>query len=235
MAQIILIAAVAKNGVIGNNGSIPWHLSKDLKYFRMLTTGHPCIMGRTTYESLKKPLPNRENIVLTRDEEFLYRLHPDGVSAASSIGEALEYAEGDNRIFVIGGEQTYRAAMPFADRLEITRLEQKFEGDTFFPHVPLGHNVLVSVEREDVDQNTGEILKFRHETHYLTNPSRLPMADDVATSLVLNSREIECVRSWRLDPDSIAPKFTKAEEADFRKKLERLGLDHEAILGLEYK
>ena len=192
-------------------------------------------MGRTTYESLKRPLPDRKNIVLTRDDEFLYRIHPNGVSAASNMEEALEYAEPySSKVFVIGGEQTYRYAMPFADKLEITRLDKDFEGDTFFPKIPIGQEVLMSLEKEDMDQNSGEMIKFRQEVHYLRS-TRRPPADDVEIPLTLTFREVECVRHWRMDPDSIAPKFTKAEEADFRKKLERLGLDHEAILGLEYR
>lgn len=144
--DLILIAAVAENSVIGKDGGIPWRLPEDMKRFKELTTGYPVIMGRKTYESLPdrfRPLPNRWNIVLTRQPD----VHPDGVSVASSLEDAIqlvqqllprrEVAEGINRdrAYVIGGQSVYEAALPLAQWLEITHVHQTVPGDAFFPEI----------------------------------------------------------------------------------------------------
>lgn len=126
-----IIAAVAENGAIGRNNQLLWHIPEDLKYFKKLTTGHAVIMGRKTFDSIGKPLPNRQNIVITKN----VRLHGSGeVSFVSSLQEALQAAQGDE-VFIIGGASIYEAAMPLAQRLYITRVHAAFDADTFFPAI----------------------------------------------------------------------------------------------------
>ena len=121
--KIALIAAVAEDGTIGNAGKIPWHLSDDLKRFKRLTLGHPVIMGRKTFESIGKPLPGRRNIVLTRQP---------GTDHFPSLEAALKSC-GDETVFIIGGAEAYRAALPVADTLLLTHVKHPGGGDTKFP------------------------------------------------------------------------------------------------------
>ena len=136
-ARIALIAAVAENGVIGRDRDMPWRLPTDLKRFRALTLGKPVIMGRKTFETLGKPLPGRDNIVVTRDRGFA----AGGVRVAHSIEEAIATAQalagehGADEIFVIGGGEIYAAALPHAERLYLTRVHARPEGDTCFPSI----------------------------------------------------------------------------------------------------
>ena len=127
--RIYLVAAIARNGVIGANGKLPWHLPEDLKHFKNLTLGHPVIMGRRTWESLGKPLPGRENIVISRSPGF----EASGASVAASVEAAIALCTGEPVAFVIGGAQIYAAALPLADGLVLTEIQQDFEGDTRFP------------------------------------------------------------------------------------------------------
>lgn len=135
MPEIILIAAVAEeNRVIGRDLELPWHLPEDLKRFKRLTTGHPLVLGRKTFQSIIHqfggPLPNRRMIVLTRkglDEDY------DGVETYASLDDALEAVDGEDTVFVGGGEDVYRQFLPHADRLELTLVEGDWDGDTYFP------------------------------------------------------------------------------------------------------
>jgi dihydrofolate reductase len=129
MSRISLIVAVSQNGVIGANGTIPWHLSTDLQRFKRLTTGHCIVMGRRTFESLGRILPDRTHIVLSRDPSF----HPPGIHVADSWEMALALAEGDEEIFVIGGEDVFRVALPQADRIYLTLVPLQVTGDAHFP------------------------------------------------------------------------------------------------------
>lgn len=128
----IIIAAVAENNVIGNEGDIPWDYPEDMKHFRETTMGYPVVMGRKTYESLPenyRPLEGRKNIVLSRSD-------PDiEAEVAESLEEAWRIAEetGKDRVFVIGGSGVYRQAMPVADKMILTEIYREFEGDTYFP------------------------------------------------------------------------------------------------------
>ncbi len=137
MSRLALIAAVADNGCIGINNQLPWYLPEDLKYFRRLTTGGIVIMGRKTYDSIGKPLPNRTNIVISRNPGY----HADGVRSACSLEEALTLAEhiaeinGNPEIFVIGGAQIYQLALPRATRLYLTEVGKTVAGDAFFPTI----------------------------------------------------------------------------------------------------
>ena len=128
--RIVLIAAVAENGVIGASGGIPWHLPEDFRHFKQTTLGHTLVMGRATYDSIGRPLPGRTTIVLTRDPSW----SADGVLVVRDLDRALELAEdlpGD--VMVAGGSQVYAAALPIADEQVLTEVHQSPEGDTFYP------------------------------------------------------------------------------------------------------
>lgn len=132
--RLTLIAGVARNGVIGRDNALLWHLPEDLKHFRAATMGAPVIMGRKTWDSLParfRPLPGRHNIVLTRQAGFA----ATGASVAADLDAALDLSRqgGATRAFVIGGEQVYRAALPLADELLLTEVERDFDGDAHFP------------------------------------------------------------------------------------------------------
>lgn len=126
--RVVLVVAVADNGVIGNKGDLPWSLPEDLRHFREVTTGHTVIMGRNTFASIGRPLPNRKNVVLTRDRDWA----ADGVTVAHDLDTALEeVTQGD--AMVIGGTQIYAQALPLADLQIITEVHQSPAGDTRYP------------------------------------------------------------------------------------------------------
>jgi len=129
MTRIYLVAAVAANGIIGANGKLPWHLPEDLKHFKRVTLGHPVIMGRKTWESLKGPLPGRENIVITRQAGY----QAPGAAVASSLDAALALCAGESVACVIGGEEIFKEALPLAAGLIMTEIKQDFAGDAKFP------------------------------------------------------------------------------------------------------
>jgi dihydrofolate reductase len=130
--MIALVVAVAENRVIGKENKLIWHLPADLKYFKQLTSGHPIIMGRKTYESIGRPLPNRTNIVITRQADF----KAEGCLVANSLTDALMLAQQlDENIYVIGGAEIYKQAMFLADTIYLTEVHHSFEGDTFFPEI----------------------------------------------------------------------------------------------------
>ena len=143
--MISIIAAVARKGVIGGNNDLLWHISEDLKRFKALTTGHPVVMGRKTWESLGRPLPNRTNVVVTRNRDFA----PEGCTAVGSLGEAFGLFDPAEEIFVIGGGQIYAEAMPMADRLYITWVEADYDGDTYFPEVKEAEWAEIARERHE--------------------------------------------------------------------------------------
>lgn len=128
---VSLIAAISANGVIGRDGRIPWHLPADLKLFKAHTMGHHLIAGRRTYESIGKPLPGREMIVLTRQDDYI----AEGCQVVHSLDQALEIAEaaGESEVFIIGGEVVYAQILPKADRLYLSQVDAMVMGDTFFP------------------------------------------------------------------------------------------------------
>ncbi|MDE6865585.1 MAG: dihydrofolate reductase, partial [Alistipes sp.] len=115
-------------GVIGDRNALLWHISEDLRRFKTLTSGHPVVMGRKTYESLGRPLPNRRNVVISRQETQIA-----GCEVVHSLDEALALFSADEEVFIIGGAQIYAAALPVADRFYLTRVEHAYEGDTRFP------------------------------------------------------------------------------------------------------
>lgn len=136
--RVSLIVAVSENGVIGRDLDMPWKLSTDLKRFKALTMGKPLIMGRKTFVSVgERPLPGRPHIIISRNADY----HPDGVDVVSSLEAALDLAKtkaetlGVDEVFVAGGGEIYRQAMPFADQLIVTHVAANVEGDTFFPEI----------------------------------------------------------------------------------------------------
>jgi dihydrofolate reductase len=128
--EVVLVAALADNGVIGADGALPWHLPDDLKRFKALTLGKPIVMGRKTYASIGRPLPKRRNVVLSRSTHVI-----EGVEAVHGVDEALALLEGEAEIAIIGGEQIYRAFLPYATKLELTHVETSVEGDARFPAI----------------------------------------------------------------------------------------------------
>lgn len=127
------ILAMSENRVIGKNNQLPWHLPADLKHFKALTTGHPIVMGRKTYESIGRPLPNRTNIIMTRHPS----LHVSGCIVVTSIEAALECAKAENstEIFIIGGAEVYNQLLPATQRIYMTVVHGQFDGDAFFPEL----------------------------------------------------------------------------------------------------
>ena len=127
--MINIIVAMSKNRVIGDSNTLIWHLPEDLKRFRQLTTGNTIVMGRKTYESIGKPLPNRRSIIITRDPDYSV----EGCEVVNSLEEALLLSNSD--CFIIGGGEIYRQAIDIADRIYLTLINKEFEGDTSFPEI----------------------------------------------------------------------------------------------------
>lgn len=146
--RLSLIVAVARNGVIGRDNELPWRLSADLRHFKRLTTGHPIVMGRRTWESIGRPLPGRRNVVLSRDPAFA----AEGVEVFRGLEQALEALQGAEEVFVIGGAAIYAMALPRADRVYLTRVEAEVEGDTRFPDLDPAHWRRVAREEHRADE-----------------------------------------------------------------------------------
>ena len=157
--RVALIAAVARNGIIGAGNRLPWHLPEDLSRFRTLTSGHTVIMGRKTWESIGKALPNRQNIVVSRQ----LGLRLDGVSVAHSLDEALAMAVRPDPVFVIGGEALYRSALPLAVLLYLTEIERDFHGDARFP--PFERAEWREIAREARQPASGEGFAYHFATY----------------------------------------------------------------------
>ena len=145
---ISLVVAASTNNVIGSDGGLPWHLPDDLRHFKRLTTGNPIVMGRRTFESIGRPLPDRRNIVMTRDPGYAAR----GCDVVSSVREALDLVEDADEAMIIGGGQVYRDFLPHADRIYLTRVQADVEGDTYFPDIDEAGWRLVSSEAHAADE-----------------------------------------------------------------------------------
>ena len=130
MSQLSLIVALDRQRGIGVRNQLPWHLPEDLAHFKRLTTGHPIVMGRKTFDSIGRPLPNRRSIVITRDPAWRH----DGVEVVHSLGDAVKLV-GDAPAFIIGGAQVFAEALDVADTLVVTEIHETFECDTFFPPI----------------------------------------------------------------------------------------------------
>ena len=129
--MIIMIAAAAENNALGKNNELVWHLPNDFKRFKSLTTGHHIIMGRKTFESFPKPLPNRTHIVISRQSDY----KPEGCIVVNSLNEALAICPKEEDSYIIGGGEIYKLALPYADKIELTRVHHQFDADAFFPEI----------------------------------------------------------------------------------------------------
>jgi dihydrofolate reductase len=149
--KLAIIVAVAKNGVIGVDNKLPWHLPQDLKYFKAQTLGKPIVMGRKTFESIGRPLPGRTNIVLTRDASWV----AEGVNVALNVETAMDLAEkaiagaagSQNEVMIIGGAELYRSLLPQVTRIYLTSVDVSPEGDAFFPELSAAEWRLSSVQK----------------------------------------------------------------------------------------
>ena len=129
--MLSIVVAKAKNNIIGKNNELIWHLPEDLKHFRELTTGHTIIMGRKTYESLGKPLPNRKHIIFSQNPDL--KINEETVQVVHSLLEIQDLIEGEEEAFVIGGAMIYNFLMPYVKKMYVTEIKKDFEGDAFFP------------------------------------------------------------------------------------------------------
>ena len=153
--MLSIIVAKAKNNIIGKDNKLLWHISEDLKRFKDLTTGHTIIMGRKTFESLGRILPNRKHIVFTQNPDF--KVNDENVKIVHSMLEIQEYIENKEENFVIGGAMIYNLLMPYVNKMYITEIHKDFEGDTVFPKINLDIWEEVSREKgEDIEQNNLE-------------------------------------------------------------------------------
>ncbi|MDI9256553.1 dihydrofolate reductase [Flavobacterium sedimenticola] len=140
--MITLIAAAAENNALGKNNQLLWHLPDDFKRFKALTSGHYIIMGRKTFESFPKPLPNRTHVIISRQPNY----HPEGCIVVDSLEKAIAACPKTEEVFVIGGGQIYHQAISIVDKIDITRVHHAFEADTFFPEIDSNEWKLVSEE-----------------------------------------------------------------------------------------
>lgn len=154
--MITIIAAVAKNNALGKNNQLLWHLPDDFKRFKTLTSGHYIIMGRKTFESFPKPLPNRTHVIITRNKDYC----PEGCIVVNSLQEAIEICPKENENFIIGGGEIYQQSIDFADKIDITRVHQDFEADTFFPELDLNFWQLESEELHQIDEKHAYAFSF---------------------------------------------------------------------------
>jgi dihydrofolate reductase len=155
--KLILIAAAADGGVIGRANTLPWYLPADLRRFKRLTTGHTVIMGRKTYESMGRPLPDRRNLVISGSKDFW----PAGVAVVPSMEDALKLAKDDGDVFVIGGARVFESALPIASRLELTRVHAAIPGDVYFPSFNPADWALVSEEKHPADDRNQYSYAFQ--------------------------------------------------------------------------
>jgi len=153
---ISAIVAIAENRVIGKDNKLPWHLPADLRHFKAITTGNPILMGRKTYQSIGRPLPNRTNIIITRDQGF----QAPGCMVVTSLEEAIAQAslQGGKDIFIIGGAEVYKQLMPDIDRIYLTVVHHVFDGDTYFPE--LNETEWQEVECDDFAPDSENVYSY---------------------------------------------------------------------------
>lgn len=146
--MITVIAAVAENNALGKENQLLWHLPDDFKRFKTITSGHYIIMGRKTFESFPKPLPNRTHVIISRQSNY----HPEGCLVVNSLEKALEACPKNEEVFIIGGGEIYRQSIEFADKLDLTRVHHPFEADTYFPEIDFTKWKLVFEEFHPKDE-----------------------------------------------------------------------------------
>ena len=155
--RLSIVVAMDSNRLIGKDNGLPWHLPADLAFFKKLTTGNTILMGRKTFDSIGRPLPNRRNIVITRNAD----IEITDCEVVNSIEKALLLAQSETEVMVIGGAKLYQQILPIADRLYITQVEGEFDGDTYFPHYDEDDWLEVSCESHQPDE------KNKHAYHFI--------------------------------------------------------------------
>ena len=155
--MISIIVAASTNNAIGIRGELPWRLSSDLQHFKATTMGKPIVMGRKTWDSIGRPLPGRQNIVITRQAGYV----AEGCDVVASLAEAAEAAGDENEIMVIGGSEIYSLALPLADRLYMTRVHAAVDGDAFFPEIDATEWRLIDEEHHEADERNEHPYSFR--------------------------------------------------------------------------
>ena len=150
--MITIIAAAGQNNELGKNNALLWHLPDDFKRFKMLTTAHYIIMGRKTFESFPKPLPNRTHVIITRQQDYVQNLDENSCVVVDSIEKAIQICPKNEEIFIIGGGEIYNLSMAFANKIELTRVFETFESDTFFPIIDLNYWELTNEEFHSKDE-----------------------------------------------------------------------------------
>jgi dihydrofolate reductase len=159
---ISIIAAMAENRVIGRGNEMPWDIPSELHRFKERTLGHPVIMGRKTFESIGHPLPGRKNIIISGQQGFAC----EGCVVVRDLQAAIAAAEGAAEVFICGGESVFREAMPLADSIYLTVIDEEFDGDTFFPEIP---DDFVEVERESFEDVLSYVIVRYERLHTLSN------------------------------------------------------------------
>ena len=148
MTEYIIVVAIAQNGVIGKEGRLPWHLPSDLRHFKKTTMGNPLLMGRKTFESIGKPLPGRDNLVLTRNREWSF----PGCITLNNIEESVDFCRKYEKVFIIGGGDIFRIALDITDVIIVTRLKREVEGDVFFPEIKSSEFKLTETVDYDIEE-----------------------------------------------------------------------------------
>lgn len=154
-----MIAATAENNALGKNNELVWHLPNDFKRFKNLTSGHHIIMGRKTFESFPKPLPNRTHIVITRQQDY----NPEGCIVVNSIEEAIKSCPIDENIFIIGGGEIYNLGLPFSDKIELTIVHHTFEADAFFPEINENDWKIINSDFQQKDEK--HLFDYTYQTY----------------------------------------------------------------------
>lgn len=157
--MITLIAAAAENNALGKNNDLIWHLPDDFKRFKAITSGHYIIMGRKTFESFPKPLPNRTHVIITRQKNY----NPENCIVVNSLEKAIEICPKDEDLFVIGGGEIYQQSIAIADKIELTRVHSTFEADTFFPEID--NTIWELVQEEFHPKDEKHLFDFSFQTY----------------------------------------------------------------------
>ncbi|MGZ3871781.1 MAG: dihydrofolate reductase [Mucilaginibacter sp.] len=155
---LTIVVAISENHAIGKDNKLLWHLPKDLKHFKDITTGHTVIMGRKTYDSVGKPLPNRRNIIITRQDITI-----NGCEVVNSLEAAIALCEDEEEVFIVGGAEIYRQAIKLTDRIYLTVVHQQFEADSFFPEIDT--KAWKEVYREDHQPDEKNLLPYSFITY----------------------------------------------------------------------
>lgn len=157
--MLSLIVAVAQNNVIGKDNKLIWHISEDLKRFKEITSGKTIIMGRKTFESLPGVLPNRQHIIVTRDKN--YKVNSDKVTIVHDLNTLIDqYKNCNDEVFIIGGAEIYKQSLPHADKLYLTKINNFFDGDTFFPEINYDYFKVEYTSEDFIDEKSGITYKF---------------------------------------------------------------------------